>query len=157
MLIKAACIIIAFPSTTILLTNSCSSLRVLGTLNGFATAFSGLGRAGGPLVTGVVFTWGVDHGFILAPFLVLAIVGAIGIIPVMLIEEGDGPSATPEQSDGEEDEEDGETMVGSSMLLPNESAVEDSESDDEGPSAQAPLLKKKANGASQYGTNGTSK
>lgn len=156
MLIKAACIIIAFPSTTILLTNSCSSLRVLGTLNGFATAFSGLGRAGGPLVTGVVFTWGVDHGFILAPFLVLAIVGAIGIIPVMLIEEGDGPSATPEQSDGE-DEEDGETMVGSSMLLPNESAVEDSESDNEGPSAQAPLLKKKANGASQYGTNGTSK
>jgi MFS family permease len=50
MLLKCLCGIFAFPCSTILLTNSASSLRVLGTLNGFATSFSAIGRALGPLL-----------------------------------------------------------------------------------------------------------
>ena len=50
MFIKGFAVIVAFPCTTILLTNSASSLRTLGTLNGVATTFSGLGRAIGPYV-----------------------------------------------------------------------------------------------------------
>lgn len=155
MFVKAGGIIVAFPSTTILLTNSCTSVRVLGTLNGVATAFSGLGRAAGPALTGVMFTWGVDNGYVLAPFAFLAFIAALGAIPVFMIVEGDGPSATPDQSDGEGDDSD--TMVESATLLPNESAIEeesDEESGDNENDVQAPLLAGK-NG--QYGTNGVSK
>lgn len=151
MFIKAGCIITAFPSTTILLTNSCSSLRVLGTLNGFATAFSGLGRAAGPFLSGIVFTWGLDHGYVVAAFALLAGVGFLGIIPAMLIEDGHGPSGTPEQSDGEDEDSGEETLIPSGMLIPDESAVED-DSDDEGQSAQSPLLRKKGGYGSKYGT-----
>lgn len=42
--------IFSFPCITILLTNSAPSLRVLGTLNGIATALAALGRAIGPTV-----------------------------------------------------------------------------------------------------------
>jgi MFS family permease len=37
----------AFPTSTIMLTNSASSLRVLGTINGIATSVSAIGRAAG--------------------------------------------------------------------------------------------------------------
>jgi hypothetical protein len=57
MLVKGFVVIIGFPCTTILLTNSASSLRILGTLNGFATTFSGMGRAIGPAAVGAVFSW----------------------------------------------------------------------------------------------------
>ena len=43
--------IFSFPCITILLTNSAPSLRVLGTLNGVATAVAALGRAVGPTVS----------------------------------------------------------------------------------------------------------
>lgn len=43
--------IFSFPCSTILLTNSAPSLRVLGTLNGVATAAAALGRAVGPTVS----------------------------------------------------------------------------------------------------------
>lgn len=50
--IKCWASIFAFPCSTILLTNSATSLRVLGTLNGFATSTSALGRAAGPFMGG---------------------------------------------------------------------------------------------------------
>ncbi len=94
LLVKGFAVIVGFPCTTILLTNSASSLRILGTLNGFATAFSGLGRAIGPATTGTVFTLGVKHGYIIAPWWLLAAVSLVGAIPTWLIVESDGPSST---------------------------------------------------------------
>lgn len=148
MFFKAFGIIIAFPSTTILLTNSCASLRILGTLNGFATMFSGLGRAAGPALAGLAFSWGADNGYIFVPYAFLALIAAIGAIPVFMIVEGDGPSATPEVSD----REDSDTLAESGVLMPNESAIE--EEDNEG--EQSPLLRNPVSWATTYGTsNGT--
>lgn len=44
MILKSFCVIFAFPCSTIMLTNSALSLRVLATLNGFSTSFSAIGR-----------------------------------------------------------------------------------------------------------------
>jgi hypothetical protein len=74
----------------ILLTNSASSLRVLGTLNGFATSLSALGRAFGPAASGVLFTWGVDRGYVITPWWALGVISAIGAVPVWHIKETDG-------------------------------------------------------------------
>ncbi|KAL7939539.1 MFS general substrate transporter [Trichoderma chlorosporum] len=134
MMVKALAIIIAFPSTTILLTNSASSLRILGTLNGFATMFSGLGRAVGPASTGLAFSWGVEHGYIVSAYFFLALISAIGAIPVFMIVEGQGPTASADNSDNEDNEE-------NALILEDESAVDDSEdaTDDEA-TATSPLL-----------------
>ncbi|KAJ4271522.1 hypothetical protein NW762_000226 [Fusarium torreyae] len=131
MLIKAAGIIVAFPSTTILLTNSCTSLRVLGTLNGYATTFSGLGRALGPASTGALFSWGADNGYIVTAWFFLMFVAILGAIPAYLVEEGEGPTASAaasaENSDTENDESESSS---STLLLPEGSAIA-SDSDDE--------------------------
>lgn len=110
MLVKCLCGIFAFPCSTILLTNSASSLRVLGTLNGFATSFSAIGRALGPLLAGRVFTLGVKRGYIIAPWWMLAAVGFVAVIPCFFLVEGEGfggdandegEISDDEQSDGE--------------------------------------------------------
>ena len=151
MLIKGFAIIIAFPSTTILLTNSCTSLRVLGTLNGFATSFSGIGRAAGPLLTGLAFTWGADHGYIMIPYAFLAVIALIGAIPVFMIVEGDGPTATPDESDAEDEGSDASTVV-----LAEESPFEDD--DDQGRDEQAPLLANGGQESAKYNAiNGATK
>jgi MFS family permease len=90
MLVKGLCSIFAFPCSTILLTNSASSLRVLGTLNGFATSFSAIGRALGPLLAGTTFTAGVNKGYIIAPWWLLAAIGFVAAIPVFYLVEGEG-------------------------------------------------------------------
>lgn len=51
-----------------------------------------------------------------------------------MIEEGDGPTASTDASDTEDD-----TMQDSGVIIPDESAVEDEE--DEDASASVPLLK----------------
>lgn len=141
MVFKAFAIIIAFPSSTILLTNSCTSIYVLGTLNGFATMFSGLGRAFGPASTGLVFSWGAENGYMPAAYFFLGLVATIGIIPAFMIVEGDGPSASIDNSDTE-----GSDVLGddedSEGIFPSETAVGDSSDDDE-PDTSSPLLGKK--------------
>ncbi|KAK4084469.1 uncharacterized protein Triagg1_949 [Trichoderma aggressivum f. europaeum] len=147
MMIKAFAIIIAFPSTTILLTNSATSLRILGTLNGFATMFSGLGRAVGPASTGWAFSWGVEHGYIVSAYFFLGIISAIGAIPVFMIVEGQGPTASADNSDNEDNED-------NAVLLGDESPVDDYEdaTDDEA-TAASPLLGR--NRGSSYKTTST--
>lgn len=108
MLVKGLVVIIAFPCTTIMLTNSASSVRILGTLNGYATSFSGLGRAVGPALTGAVFSIGVQRGYVIAPWWVLAGIAMLGAIPAWFIVEGDGPSR---EFDEEEEEEEEGTLV----------------------------------------------
>ncbi|KAI4870183.1 MFS general substrate transporter [Hypoxylon rubiginosum] len=122
LVVKSFAVIVGFPCTTILLTNSAASLSILGTLNGFATTFSALGRASGPALTGVAFTWGVKHDTIGLPWWLLASIAAMGIVPAWMIVEGDGPSgaASPADSDDEDTEVD------------DEIAVTDDEGDDDG-------------------------
>ncbi len=102
MLIKGFVVIIGFPCTTILLTNSASSLRILGTVNGFATTFSGVGRAIGPAAVGAVFSWGARTGYAIAPWWLLAVIGFIGAIPPWFIVDGEGPNRGSGAGDREE-------------------------------------------------------
>jgi hypothetical protein len=92
----------AFPSCTILLTNSASSLRVLGTVNGIATSIGAIGRATGPSLAGMVFTWGVKNNYLIAPFWLMAFMGLVALPPLYFIVEGKGFG-----DDGEETESEG--------------------------------------------------
>lgn len=142
LMLKAFSIIVAFPSVTILLTNSAKSLRILGTLNGFVTMFSGFGRALGPASTGLAFTWGAKHGYIVTAYFFLAVIAVLGAIPVFWVVEGNGPTASVENSDTEENE----TPV-SSRILVDESAIDDSDVESH---ESEPLLGNSKKGAS-YG------
>ena len=90
MAVKGFCSIFAFPCTTILLTNSAASLKVLGTLNGVATSISALGRASGPALAGWTFSVGAEKGYILLPWWTLAFISVIGAIPAWWLVEMDG-------------------------------------------------------------------
>ncbi|SLM34019.1 mfs general substrate transporter [Lasallia pustulata] len=107
MLCKCWCSIFSFPCTTILLTNSAVSLRVLGTLNGVATSVSAIGRAAGPAIGGATFSWGVKRGYVILPWWTLALLAALGAVPVFwLVEmEGFGEGEAGDEEDGEEEEE----------------------------------------------------
>ncbi|KAL8812450.1 MAG: hypothetical protein Q9200_001017 [Gallowayella weberi] len=104
MLIKCFAAIFAFPCTTILLTNSAVSLRILGTLNGVATSVSAIGRATGPAVSGVLFETGSKRGWAILPWWVLAGFAILGAIPVWWLVEMEGFGAS---EDDDEEEEDG--------------------------------------------------
>ena len=90
MLVKCWASIFAFPCSTILLTNSASSLRILGTLNGVSTSISALGRASGPAIGGWTFSYGVDHGYVILPWWTLAAFAVLGAIPVWWLVEMEG-------------------------------------------------------------------
>jgi hypothetical protein len=116
MVVKSFCIVFAFPCMMILLTNSASSLRVLGTLNGFATSLSALGRAFGPAVSGILFTWGVDNGYVITPWWSLAAIAALGAIPVWQIKETDGFGSSGEGAENENGHRDDETDSEEALL-----------------------------------------
>ncbi|TQN72481.1 putative membrane protein [Colletotrichum shisoi] len=105
MFTKAFAVIIGFPCMTILLTNSASSLRILGTLNGFATMFSGFGRAFGPATAGAAFSWGVARGYVIVAYWFLALTAVLGAIPVYMLFDYDALTQTPDASDDEEQDE----------------------------------------------------
>jgi len=92
----------AFPSCTILLTNSASSLRVLGTVNGITTSIGAVGRATGPSLAGLVFSWGVMNNYLVAPFWLMSFMGLIALPPLYFVVEGKGFG-----DDGEETESEG--------------------------------------------------
>ncbi|KAI7286306.1 MFS general substrate transporter [Hortaea werneckii] len=110
MMLKCVCGIFAYPCSTILITNSASSLRVLGTLNGIATSVAAIGRAAGPALGGSVFSYGVKRGFVIAPWWAMAMVAALAAIPVFWLREGEGFGGDEGDSDSEEgDGDDRET------------------------------------------------
>jgi hypothetical protein len=86
----------AFPTSTIMITNSASSLRVLGTLNGIATSVSAVGRAAGPALGGAVFSLGVKHGYVIAPFWMLSAISLLAAIPTWYLVEGKGFGDDPD-------------------------------------------------------------
>ena len=107
MLFKGWCAIFAFPCSTILLTNSATSLKILGTLNGVATSISAIGRAAGPALAGAAFTGGVDIGYVIISWWFLASVAIIGAIPIFWLEEMEGfgsNESSTETSDTEDDQ-----------------------------------------------------
>ncbi|KAL3425326.1 MFS transporter [Phlyctema vagabunda] len=107
MIVKCFAVIFAFPCSVILLTNSAVSLRILATLNGFAVSISAIGRALGPAMAGAVFTWGLERGYVITPWWLLAFISGIGAIPIWWLVEMDGFSKTHEDdSDDESDSED---------------------------------------------------
>ncbi|KAL8952194.1 MAG: hypothetical protein Q9222_001893 [Ikaeria aurantiellina] len=104
MLVKCFASIFAFPCTTILLTNSAVSLRILGTLNGVATSVSALGRATGPALGGAMFEVGAEKGWAILPWWVLAAFAILGAIPVWWLVEMEGFGGSNDNSDDEEDD-----------------------------------------------------
>ena len=139
MLIKGWCAIFAFPCVTILLTNSASSLRILGTLNGVATSISAIGRAAGPALAGAAFTGGVNVGFVIISWWMLAAIAALAAVPAFWTTEMDGfgggdDSAEQSDEEGEEEAEDSAAMSTTSipvttnpapMAVANEEAIAD--------------------------------
>ena len=103
MLIKCLAGVFAFPCTTILLTNSAGSLRLLGTLNGVATSISAIGRATGPSLTGGAFTYGVNVGYMIIPWWLLAVFAIVGHIPCYWLEEMDGFGGKDEDDGDDKD------------------------------------------------------
>ena len=99
MLIKCLAGVFAFPCSTILLTNSAKSLRLLGTLNGVATSISAIGRATGPSIAGGSFTYGVSIGYVIIPWWLLALFALAGHIPCHWLEEMDGFGGKDDESE----------------------------------------------------------
>ncbi|KAK4465593.1 major facilitator superfamily domain-containing protein [Cladorrhinum samala] len=161
MLFKGFVVIVAFPCTTILLTNSASSLRILGTLNGVATTFSGIGRALGPAAAGAVFSWGVQRGYVIAAWWFLGIIALIGTIPPWFIVEddrGDESSGASRSTSVLEEEEEREGLLNDDDDDDDDDddveevieAVDDGESS--GSDEERRSRKRKGEGRSVYGT-----
>ena len=140
MLMKCFCGIFAFPCSTILLTNSAASLKILGTLNGVATSVSAIGRAAGPALAGATFTAGVDIGYVVISWWTLATIAVVGAGSVWLLVEMEGFGGPQEgdESDEEDEEEDDDAKasgIPSSEAYPRKSSppsiVEDAVEDDE--------------------------
>lgn len=110
MLAKLSVSIFSFPCCTILLTNSASSLSVLGTLNGVGTSVSALGRAAGPAIAGATFSFGVKRGFVIIPWWTLAVLAGLAAVPTFWIEETDGFRG--HEADGDDEREEDEEEVG---------------------------------------------
>ena len=104
MMVKCWSVIFAFPCTTILLTNSAISMRVLGTLNGVATSISAIGRAAGPAVAGWTFSIGVSKGYIILPWWTLAGFAFTGAITPWWLVEMDGFGGGDDSEEEEEEE-----------------------------------------------------
>jgi hypothetical protein len=105
MVVKSFAVIFAFPCSIILLTNSAVSLRILGTLNGFAVSISAVGRAIGPAIAGAAFSWGLEKGYIITPWWLLGTIACIGGIPIWYLVEMEGFSNTDSSDSEDEDEE----------------------------------------------------
>jgi hypothetical protein len=109
----------AFPCSTIMLTNSASSLRVLGTINGLATSVSAIGRACGPAIGGGLFTWGVKRGYLIVPFWSLSAIALLAWIPTLWLVEGEGF--------GGDSDSDVESVDSASQLLEDDALQSESE------------------------------
>ena len=132
MVFKCWASIFAFPCTTILLTNSAISLRILGTLNGVAVSISAIGRAVGPAIGGFTFTLGVDKGYGIIPWWILGCFGILGAIsPWWLVEmkgfgddddESDNNKTSQEEAGLQNDPEEGDSsaiLIGTRPLAEN--------------------------------------
>ncbi|KFY14035.1 hypothetical protein V492_02901 [Pseudogymnoascus sp. VKM F-4246] len=105
MIVKAFCGIFMFPCSTIMLTNSAASLRLLGTLNGVATSVSAIGRAAGPFFAGAAFSWGLERGYVIVAWWMLGCIAILGAIPIFMLVEMDGFNRASDDEDESDEEE----------------------------------------------------
>ena len=82
--------VLAFPSNSILLTNSAPSMLVLGVINGVAASTASLARACGPTFTGLLHSWGLQVGSTGLAWWASGIICTIGAIESLWLEEGRG-------------------------------------------------------------------
>jgi hypothetical protein len=152
-LCKSLCTTFAFPCSTILLTNSASSLKALGTINGIATSVGAIGRAIGPTLAGGMFSWGVKEGYLIAPFWLLTVMGILAWIPMYALVEGEGfgddegdTTDEDEDEDYEADDEDGTIEP----IFPADSTRSISTDTEESENEVAPLLSRASTHGSQH-------
>ncbi|KAH6882583.1 major facilitator superfamily domain-containing protein [Alternaria rosae] len=108
----------SFTTSTIMLTNSALSLRVLGTVNGLATSFSSFGRALGPTLGGGLFTWGVKRGYVIVPFWTMSAIALAASIPTFWLVEGKGFGGDEDINDLENTIETEEEVVENDARVP---------------------------------------
>ncbi|KAJ6261763.1 Major facilitator superfamily multidrug transporter [Drechslerella dactyloides] len=102
-LLKSVTGVFAFTSSTILITNTATSIRVLGTLNGFATSVAAAGRAVGPSMFGWLFSVGQKSWWTTVPWVGLAGVAGVMWIWIPRLEEGAGVRAEDSESSDEDE------------------------------------------------------
>lgn len=83
----------ALPATVILLNNSSSSPRCLGTIHGVGSSLSSLSRVIGPLTGTFLLGYGVQTGVIGLVWWILALVAVCGAVFSLFIHEGSEPTA----------------------------------------------------------------
>lgn len=106
MLVKGFAAVFAYPCSTILMTNSARRIAVLGMLNGVAVSSSAVARALGPWSTGALFTAGVEAGYVVPAWWLLAAFGAAGWVSTWwLVEMDAGVAAKWEDGDGQANDE----------------------------------------------------
>ena len=147
MFFKSMCNVFAYPCITILLTNSARSLKVLGTLNGVATSLAAVGRSIGPLASGRLFTWGVESGYLVAAFWLLAVSAIPGHIVTWWLEEGKGFGGDEDEHKLMEEIQEDIGLEATTMshqpgldLEPAIASFEDSDKDDDSDVEDVPLL-----------------
>lgn len=87
MLVRGCGVVIAFPCNSIMLTNSASSPRLLGVLNGVGTTASAIGASIGPTIGGFTFSLGMDIGYGILPWWILACLAILGAVPIWLLKD----------------------------------------------------------------------
>lgn len=107
LIFKCLASVFAFPSSTILLTKSAGSLRLLSTLNGLATSISAAGRSFGPFTIGSLFTWGLKIDYIVIPWWTLAFYSALGHIPTWWLLELEGFGSKGDQGNSDDGDDNG--------------------------------------------------
>ncbi|KAH8654744.1 major facilitator superfamily domain-containing protein [Ilyonectria robusta] len=80
----------AYPSNAILLANSAPTKQVLGTINGIAASMASLGRALGPIVSGFLYSLGLQTGYSGLAWWFSGLVTIVGAYLSSLITEGGG-------------------------------------------------------------------
>ncbi|KAK6520042.1 hypothetical protein TWF506_000332 [Arthrobotrys conoides] len=133
-MLKSVTGVFAFTSSTILITNTASSIRVLGTLNGFATSTAAMGRAVGPSSFGWMFSVGQKSGgWTTIPWVGLTVVAMMMWVWIPKLVEGGGvggesSSESSSESSDEEDEENRAEVIDGEIVR----AIEFVESEREG-------------------------
>lgn len=129
----------AFPCSVVLLTNSSPSLKLLGTLNGVAVAFSSLMRGIGPAIGGIVFSHGQKSGYLILPWMMLSGVALLATVPFLWMNNkgGIGGDDTVESNSGSED---GQLENGNQQNEQQNAA--DEEAEEENPSNNTCLIRK---------------
>ena len=82
--------VLAFPANAILLTNSASSMLVLGAINGVAASTASLMRAFGPTVTGFIHSLGLEMGYTGFAWWASGLICFLGAVESFWMVEGKG-------------------------------------------------------------------